>query len=181
MMKSILIYLISIFFLFGNISFDNNDIKNDNNPLQKKYHGVEGNFKIMFPGVPKKNISDVPTDLGTIKMYQYMYEASQTKVYMVAFSDYPPKYMQASKSMELLQNAKNGFISSLKIKVTEENSIKIGNHPGIMFKASANGWYAVMRDYLIDNRLFQIGIMQEGSEISEKDIEDFIYSFELVK
>jgi len=172
-MKSILIYIIGILFLFGSPS-------TENSTLQKKYYGIEGDFKIMFPGIPKKAVSDVPTDLGTIKMYQYLYEASQSKVYIVGFSDYPEQYMQASKSMELLENAKIGFINNLQIKVTEENSIKIGNHPGIMFRASGNGWFVVMRDYLVNNRLFQIGILQD-TEVSEKDVEDFIYSFELVK
>ncbi|MBN2756820.1 MAG: hypothetical protein JXR51_06540 [Bacteroidales bacterium] len=187
-MTKIVIYISILFLFFSNKLFNNNSTYNLNSDkqnstiiLQKKYYSPEGDFKIMFPGEPTVKKSDVPTEVGTIKMYQYMYEQTPTKIYMVAFSDYPSKYMEASKSYEMLQNAKGGFINSLKITVKEENAVKIRNHPGIMFKASDDGIYVVMRDYLVNNRLFQIGIMQQDYQISEKDIEDFIYSFELVK
>jgi hypothetical protein len=53
-------------------------------------------------------------------------------------------------------------------------------HPGILFHAQGSGMYCSMRDYLVDNRLYQLGILQM-SAITEQAENDFFDSFELVK
>ncbi len=145
---------------------------------QSKYSDYAGKFKIQFPGQPTTSSQDQKTDIGNVTLYQFMYE-TESSVYMVSYVDYPADKLNPNKK-ELLTNAKNGFVNALNLTVSDEGFITYGQHQGIRFVASDSEKSCVMRDYLVDNRLYQLGILQFG-KISEQAENDFFDSFELVK
>ncbi|PLX02934.1 MAG: hypothetical protein C0594_11405 [Marinilabiliales bacterium] len=144
----------------------------------------EGNFKVNFPGTPSSESSSVPTEVGNIEMVQFMYEKSATEIYMLAYSDYPTAAVDASNPAELLANAKGGFINEMGMTIEEEKEVKIGENPGIYFKAHAKtdqgNFYATVADYIVKNRLYQVAILRDGSYADADDASSFIDSFELI-
>ncbi len=145
---------------------------------QPKYYDYAGKFKVQFPGKPATDSQVQETDIGNVTLYQFIYE-TQDYVYMVSYVDYPADKLNPDKK-ELLKNAKDGFVNALNLTVSEEGFITYGKHQGIRFVANDSEKYCIMRDYLVDNRLYQLGILQFG-KISEQAENDFFDSFELVK
>lgn len=143
---------------------------------QHTYH--DSKFKINFPGEPSEKEQDVETAVGPITMYSLMYEGYNS-AYMLAYSDYPSSFIKDGNKADLLDNAKGGFIGSLGIEVTYERKISIKGHPGIYFKAEGSGYYCVMKDYLVNNRLYQIGILRADRFPTNKEIDDYINTFSL--
>lgn len=145
------------------------------------YFNDDPNFKINFFGItPSKTETPVETALGTINMTSYMYEKSTEEVYMVAISAFPEAYMKSSDIDELLENTKNGFCNNLNLTVTKSNRISIDSYPGIYFEAEQKGSYhSAVSDYLIGNVLYQIAILRADRMPTQKEIDEFIFSFSL--
>ncbi|HBX50632.1 MAG: hypothetical protein A2W98_00980 [Bacteroidetes bacterium GWF2_33_38] len=166
-----------------------NDVANALEDLQKEletletsnlYESIDGNFKVNFPAEPKVESQSIPTEVGNIEMVSFMYEKSATEAYMVAYSDYPSAMVEASDAKTLLEGVKSGFTGDLQVSVIEEKEIKLGENPGIFFKANSESYFVVFKDYLVKNRLYQIGILRDGSFPNDEAVKAFIDSFELI-
>jgi hypothetical protein len=112
-------------------------------------------------------------------MYQFMYQSGNA-VYMVSYVDYPASKMVGQDVEALLKRAAGGFIKALSLTSRSESFINYGSYKGIMFLADNGENYTSMRDFLVNNRLYQIGIYQIG-EISVKSENEFFDSFVLTK
>jgi hypothetical protein len=133
-------------------------------------------FSITFPYEPSKEVKDIETEnAGTVQLTTYMYEDSTT-AWMIAYSEYPADYMQQEG---LLDNAENGFISSLEMEVTDEWAITRDQYNGICFYAEGSSTYCIVKDYIVGNRLYQIAILQSDFYPSQVDIDQFVNSFNL--
>lgn len=140
----------------------------------------DGHFSIQFPGEPQHASNSVPTDVGDIMMETYMYEKSATEVFMVAYNDYPSIYVDESNADELLEGGKSGALESLGIMTTEvEEKIEVDGHPGIFFTGNNGQYYVVYEVYLVNNRLYQIAILRDGSYPSDEDVANFTKTFKL--
>ncbi len=151
-----------------------------NNP----YTSESGNFKINFPGTPEVANEKVPTEVGDIQMYTFMYEKSITEAYMVAYSDYPSALVEASNPKDLLQGGKDGALSSLAIDdLDEEKDISINGYPGLYFKgkSTSNTYHVVYEVYMVENRLYQVAILRDGTYPDNDNVKDFIKTFRLLK
>jgi hypothetical protein len=140
----------------------------------------DGFFSIKFPGEPTVESQNVPTEVGDIEMVTFMYEKSATEVYMVAYSDYPSALIEMSDPAELLQGAKDGALGTYGATISEESEVEMDGNPGMMFKANSDSYYVTYEIYLVDNRLYQIVILKDGSYPSEDDYNTFIKSFTLL-
>jgi hypothetical protein len=146
-----------------------------------KYKSDEGKFAIYFPGEPTISHENIPTEAGNIQLHMYMYEQSATEVFLIGYCDYPSDAVKAGSTTDMLQGAKNGIVNNLRATITEENKITEQGSEGIEFKASGNGGiYLAYRVLLKGNRLYQIGILRDGSFPSNENIQLFIGSFELI-
>lgn len=181
-MKTIFTIIISIFFSVnlyaqlpivpGSTSVKSNDIN---------YFNDDPNFKINYFGIiPSKTETPVETAVGTINMTSYMYEKTNEEVYMVAISAFPKEYMNTANSDELLESSKGGFCKNLNLTVTKSKTISINSYSGIYFEAEQKGnYYSAVSDYLVDNVLYQIAILRTDRMPTQKEINDFIFSFSL--
>lgn len=140
----------------------------------------DGRFEINFMKAPKIESQNVPTEVGDIEMVTFMYEKSATEAYMVAYADYPSAIIEASETEELLKGGKSGAAQSLGInEYSEEKEISMHEFPGLHFKGkSANGTYVVYDIYMVNNRLYQIAILRDGSYPSEESISNFNGTFD---
>ncbi len=146
-----------------------------------RFVSKDGSFKIAFPGEPTFSQEDVETELGKLKLYTYEYSPSEQKSYMIAYSDYPPEVIKEVDTKKLLDNSKTGFITSLKAKIEEEKSIKLGDNDGVYFKAQGKAIFTLANIYFVKNRLYQIVILASDAYPTKDEADKFFNSFELVK
>ena len=140
-------------------------------------HDPYGRFQMNFPGEPTYNYQDTPSEVGMLRMYNFMLE-TESAVYMVSYVDYPSSHIAGQDMEALLKRAAGGFINSLKLTSKSESIINYGNYKGILFYADNGEWYAVMRDFIVGNRLYQMGILSTG-EIDVNTENEFFDSFVL--
>ncbi len=154
----------------------------DDNTVSDKFHSVDGKFKVNFSGTPEVTYDTFPIeDVGTIEMYMFMYEKSLTEAEMIAYSDYPSDLVNDSSPDEMLQGAKEGAVSNLGAIITEEKEIMYNKHKGLEFKANSTQFYINYKIFLVNNRLYQIAIMRDGSYASQENVDKFFNSFELIE
>ncbi|MBE2246414.1 MAG: hypothetical protein IAE67_04100 [Candidatus Competibacteraceae bacterium] len=146
-----------------------------------KFTTEEGNFKIAFPGEPTISNEKVPTEVGDIDMHMYMYEKGYDEAYMVAFSDYPKELVDAGDKGEMLQGSKEGVVSNISAKLEDEKKIEIDGHPGLFFKAKGPQFATVYKLFMVNNRLYQVGILRASDYPSDADTKSFLDSFELIR
>ncbi|MBU0489869.1 MAG: hypothetical protein KKA07_15855 [Bacteroidetes bacterium] len=145
-----------------------------------KFESKDGNFKITFPAKPTESSENIPTEVGNISTSTFMYEKSSTEAYMVAYSDYPSALIELSNTDDLLTGARDGVVNNISGTVDKEDKITLGDSKGLYFRASSTTFYLVYKLYLVKNRLYQIGIMRDGSYPAADDEKAFIDSFELI-
>ncbi len=147
----------------------------------KKYTNKDGKFAIHFAGEPQVTDKNIPTAVGNIELHMFMYEKSATEVYVVGYSDYPSELMKESNRDSVLNGAKNGVVTNVKAAITEEKKIKIEGNDGLFFKANSDQYYLTYKLFIAGNRLYQIGMMRDGSPVNEDGMKDFFDTFELTK
>ncbi len=157
-----------------------NDVMEDNT-ASDKFHSVDGKFKVKFSGTPDVSNENIETEVGNIAMYMFMYEKSVTEAEMIAYSDYPSEMVALSNTDDMLQGAKEGAVSNLQATVTEEKEIMYNKHKGLEFKANSTQFYVNYKIFLVNNRLYQIAIMRDGSYASQANVDKFFNSFELIE
>jgi hypothetical protein len=145
----------------------------------EKYKSQDGKFKIRFPEEPTVSIEKIPTEAGEIDMTLFMYEKSRQEAYMVSYCDYPQEKIQGTGPKEMLNSSKLGVLQNIDARLTDEKDIMLGKFPGIYFKANSTELYMVYKMFMVDNRLFQIAIMKEGTYPDNGDAGEFLDSFEL--
>lgn len=140
-------------------------------------------FAINFPGDGvEKSSKVVETDIGQTKLVFHMYEKNPSEVYMVGENQYDIESIQDSDPWILLEGGRDGSLESLEInKVETEERGKLDGYPELTFRAHNDSYYVVYRLILVDATLFQVAILKEKSYPSEREISDFLDSFELSK
>ncbi|MCF8233346.1 MAG: hypothetical protein K9G67_04205 [Bacteroidales bacterium] len=139
-------------------------------------------FRIEFPGEPETDRSTVPTEVGDIIMHTVMYEESLDKVYLLAYSDYPKELIELSDPVVLLESAQQGSMSNLgtnELNLNEE--IVFEGFPGLYYEAQSEDLYVAYKIILVENRLYQMAILQQGMPLDEADVKSFMDSFKLFK
>lgn len=154
----------------------------ENSSSVEKFVSEDGKFAINFPAEPDVSQESVPTDVGEVQMYIFLYEESVTKAFMVTYSDFPSELVAGTDAKGLLVSSKEGQLQTLiNPIIDEESDIDINGNPGVYFKANDGSFYLVAKIFLVGNRLYQLLIMRDGSYPSEEETKSFIDSFELRK
>lgn len=133
-------------------------------------------FSITFPAEPGREVQDIETEgVGIVQMVSFIYEDAYA-AYMVAYTEYPLDHM---KQPGLLEMARDGFISSLEVELITEWPITKDEYSGIYFQAENDSNFCIIKDYIVGNRLYQIGILQAGDYPTPEATDRFINSFNL--
>lgn len=150
-------------------------------PKREKYRSDAGSFAIDFQGTPEVTTEEVPTEVGSIMVTMYMYEKSRKEVHIVGHSDYPAELVALSDPMEMLKGAQEGVTGNLEAVPTDEKTSEFEGNKALEFRASGSGFNLAYKLILVENRLYQIGIMKETDEVTAEEVDAFIGSFELTK
>lgn len=145
------------------------------------YESEDGRFKINFLGAtPTITNEAIPTEVGNIEITMFMYEKSATEVYIISYNDYPSDIIELSSIDDLLAGGKDGVVSSMGITQFDlEEEVSLDGNPGLHFKGVANTFHIEYEMYLVKNRLYQIGILRDGSYAAQDRVDTFLGTFEL--
>jgi len=139
----------------------------------------DGAFSIKFPAEPEFSIEPTETEVGTLFNKMYIYEYNVELSFMMAFCDYPQEYINQYEPYGMLKGAMEGFVEAIGMTIDQQEKIDIKGHEGIDFMASGGGYWGHMRDFLVENRLYQFGILSTSGPMNEVDTEAFLDSFKL--
>jgi hypothetical protein len=179
------ILILLVAFISGCNLFDKEDPVSDEPvvettiDLNYKTTADDGTFSIKFPSKPEFSTEPVETEVAILDNNMYILEYSIDLAYMVAYTDYPQDHIDQYDSYELLDGAMSGFVGEIGMTIDKQDKIDIKGHDGIEFVATGGGYWAHMRDYLVKNRLYQIGILSTSGPVNEADAEAFFDSFKL--
>ncbi|MFN3918508.1 MAG: hypothetical protein ACK4K0_12330 [Flavobacteriales bacterium] len=143
----------------------------------------DGRFSVRLPGKPTQSSVKEPTLVGDIMIEMFIYEESSTQAFLVGYNDYPSGMFEGAEEEtinSMLEGGVSGFTSSIGLNVVEEKEfIELSGHKGIYAKAksTSNGYHVYYRAYTAGNRLYQVGIMRDGSYPSKEKSEAFFNSF----
>lgn len=142
----------------------------------------EGNFSINFPGEPTVSADPVETEAGTVTMTTFIYEISNEKVLMLAYSDMPFVDMTEKDAKDLLKGEQEGALGAFGVTAPEkEQEFGYKDYPGLYYRAvTPEGYYIVAQTYLIKNRLYQIEMLSMGGYPTEDEEDDYLASFQLL-
>ena len=110
-----------------------------------------------------------------------MHEESVTKAYMVAYCDYPSEMIKQSDPKTLLNGSKEGVVGQFKAQIVEEKWSKFQGNVAVDFTASGPQYHTAYKLVLAGNRLYQVGILQDGGPVSQDDMDMFIGSFKITE
>ena len=152
-----------------------------NQPVYTYFEG-DRHFKINFSGKkPKENFVIADKD----KKYPYTitsYGIETAEIaYIVTNISYTTDYLETKKTSELLREMRNKFLSTFGFEITISRDYRIfGGYPGFFFRATdKKGIYSACAQYLIEGRYYQIAIVKANTAPTDKEVKEFIYSFEL--
>jgi hypothetical protein len=177
--------LASLFISCGNKTTTNSDTQNTEISVIKPFVSEKYNFSVLFPQTPTQSTQATPTDAGNIDLNMFVYSTDE-EAYFIGISDMPKALVDASNKNDILQGGKTGALGELgDAKILSEKNITINGHPGIEFEAKGSSQDVEMlvkgRFYMVDNRLYQIYVLAQGSAKNKVEITKFVESFKLLK
>ena len=145
------------------------------------YESEDGRFKVNFlGGSPEITTQSVPTELGDIEITMFLYEKSITEAYIIGYNDYPSAIVEAGSTADMLAGGKEGVINSMGVTHLDlEEEVSIDGHSGLHFKGVAKTMHIEYQMYLVENRLYQIGVIRDGSYVTQDKVDTFFGTFEL--
>jgi|TARA_B110000495_G_C23017403_1_gene602899 hypothetical protein len=157
-----------------------NEIEEAAIPLEI-YESEDGRFKVNFLGAtPDVSTQSIPTELGDIEITMFLYEKSITEAYIIGYNDYPSAIIEAGSTDEMLAGGKEGVANSMGITQFDlEEEVSLDGNSGLHFKGVAGTLYVEYQMYVVDNRLYQIGIVRDGSYATQDRVDTFLGTFEL--
>jgi hypothetical protein len=145
------------------------------------YESEDGRFKVNFlGGTPDISNQSVATELGEIEITMFLYEKSLTEAYIIGYNDYPSAIVEAGSTAKMLAGGKDGVANSMGVTHFDlEEEVSIDGHSGLHFKGVAGALHIEYQMYLVGNRLYQIGVVRDGSYVTQDRVDTFFGTFEL--
>lgn len=145
----------------------------------------DGRFSVKMPGQPQRTSQIEPTEVGNIMIEMFMYEESATKIYIVGYNDYPSELFEDATDEEISQTLDDvlmGATSAIGLDIVDERKeLDLDGVMGKMIKAksSTNAFHAHYKAYMVNNRLYQVGMIRDGSYPMDEKSQTFFDSFKL--
>lgn len=166
---------------------DSNEATNEATAGWIDFSDKDGKFSVKMPGQPQKTSQVEPTEVGDILIEMFMYEESATKIYIVGYNDYPSVLFEDATDEDIAQTLDDvlmGATSAVGLDIIEEKTdLDLDGTMGKMVKAksSTNSFHAHYKAYMVGNRLYQVGMIRDGSYPMDEKSETFFGSFKLEK
>lgn len=150
--------------------------------IWKPFSSQEGRFKVLMPGTPSEDKSNVNTKAGEITINRFSVRRENEALYAVAYSDLPDKFSLNSADINpLLSEIAAGFAAGSRGRLVSQRNIRLGNVPGREIRLQLErGAIARGRLYVANKRLYQVVVATAKEKNLTKSIEGFFNSFQIV-
>jgi len=153
------------------------------------FSSYEGKFSIQFPGEVAEQAKEIETALGSMSYHTFYHNSTEEEatnfIYLVSYVDYPDGAIH-SDSTELIEEF---FQATLEESVLNMNGdlrysdeIKLFDYPGRFWRIDYNEDSMVMKTkaFLVKNRYYSIQVGTLKTLSSNKDMDNFLESFNLL-
>lgn len=145
------------------------------------FYSETGRFIAVFPGEPVHESRDIDAEVGKLRMEAYVYQESVTMAYMVAYTDYPTKYVADIGWKDFLDRAAAGALKSLSIEKTDEQEyVEVNGFHGVKYRAHGDGPHIVSQTLLVGSRMFQVTLLSDGVYPADAVCDQFINGFHMI-
>lgn len=145
------------------------------------YHASpNAGFKVAFPKKPTASTQSLPREGDPVLVHLFISEVENQGVYMVSYSDQPSDSGKTTDTDALLKRAEISILKNLGLPRPERSgSINLEEHPGIYFQAASMQMRASFRIFLVNKRLYQVGVMAPVGFYNQQAASKFLESFRL--
>lgn len=156
-------------------------------PFQNILVSKPGRFSIALPdGYPKPQLenSNVPSEIGQIKLSMYTSVREDQGVCLVGYSDISSMTITPELKEDMLNGAKEGALAQLNATLEAEEGIMLDGHPGRSIRFTSNNDEITLRGrmdyYMVGKRLYQIGFIEiSDGALDSEGINNYFSSFKL--
>ncbi len=169
------------------IDVQEEEVSQDLNSTWIDFENEDGKFKVKLPGQPTQSSTKEPTVVGDILVEMFLYEESSTMAYIVGYNDYPSGLFEGADDevyQNMLDGGVEGFTSNVGLdKIESKEDFTMGEGKGIFVKAKStiNTFHVFYKAIIVGNRLYQVGILRDGSYPAQDKSDAFFDSFEILK
>ena len=150
--------------------------------IWKPFSSPEGGFTVLMPGTPtleQETIND--PQLGSVNLNGFIGERPDEAIYMVVYADLPSNVVLTPDDADtLLQSLIREFSNDPGDRLLNQQTINLGNYPGKEVKVEhIGGVTGRYRIYLVNQRLYVLGVVTSKEQYLQKSIQGFLDSFQL--
>jgi outer membrane lipoprotein-sorting protein len=150
-------------------------------PVWSEFRSDEGRFNILMPEKPVPQTSTFETKGG--RFVEHTFTASHgLLVCVVGYMDIPKQSLSANNVDILFDSTRDTFIKAVGGKLASENPLSLDGHTGREIKALLFQGEVRLRQFLVDDRLYQLYVMK-ADNVVDSDAEifsKFFASFKLI-
>ncbi len=150
----------------------------DRTPLSRFTTDV-GGFSVMLPTGVSNETDVVETKLGELEYVMYKARSKYSQ-FLIAYTDYPPDYIDDSNPADLLVGAAKGAAANINGKLTKEESFL---HNDIAVREvhvkGPNRVHMRCRVMLVGNRLYQVMALSNRRHVGDSKVDEVLESFQL--
>jgi hypothetical protein len=157
------------------------DATNETEKFKNYFRAETENFRINFPAKPTRNAEIVTVDGLQTEIIDYTLSLD-SYVYTVAISPQNTTNIATEDDYtQLLISLKDGFCTDMQLIVEEEKALRLNGNRGIFFKANSAKYYCAVVNYIVKDKVYQIAILTSTGKIEQKKMDDFLFTFGLLK
>ena len=145
----------------------------------KEYRPQGCRCLVSVPKTPDYTVKDVASDVGTLKMHQFMMDYGEY-AFLVTFTDYPTKLTDSKTSEQILEDVVSGSVAEGKL--LRQIDLTIDSFPGKEYTARKEEFTLKGRVFLVKQRLYQLISVYppNRADALSSDVEEFLRSFRLL-
>lgn len=154
--------------------------------IWKPFSSTEGNFSILMPGTPNQAQETINTEIGSVNLNQFIVERPDEARYVVAYLDVPGNLTTMLQNPEQVNEFFNGVVSGLSQtiegQILSQDNITLNNYLGKEFRVQHDdGVLGRYRLYLVQQRIYLLGVVTSKAQYLQKSIQGFFDSFKLAQ
>ncbi len=139
-------------------------------------------FSVLLPGTPTEESTSEPTALGVVDTAWFKLEPEGEKLsYGVRYDSYPPMVLAIGDAATLIFARSRTLAVEIKGKTLDEEDVFLEDHTGKQITYELpDGKLGIYRIFLINERMYQLGVKAAPEDASAREISTFLDSFKLL-